>query len=193
MVTYTCKEYSCMRNIEGFIMLIRVKTYRVISYRPITCHKDANFWIIMTVVRGWCSGFEGKKRVGCRDEGVNLLLSTEDSNVKGGIVGWCTSSSNRGWGWKQAIVDSSNTDLNPIAIQALLRSVFDESTIAEMIVLTSSFKVGICSAISNLSKRSQRFNPMNVCLVDRNRSMVITQSLTSFAVPTDRPRSTDWQ
>ena len=28
-----------------------------------------------------------------------------------------------------AIVDPSNTDLNPIAIQALLRSVFDESTI----------------------------------------------------------------
>ena len=28
-----------------------------------------------------------------------------------------------------SIVDSSNTDLNPIAIQALLRSVFDESTI----------------------------------------------------------------
>ena len=30
------------------------------------------------------------------------------------------------------IVDSSNTDLNPLPIQALLRSVFDESTIAEV-------------------------------------------------------------
>ena len=29
----------------------------------------------------------------------------------------------------RVIVDSSNTDLNPIAIQTLLRSVFDESTI----------------------------------------------------------------
>ena len=40
----------------------------------------------------------------------------------------------------QTIVDSSNTDLNPIAIQALLRSVFDESTIITLFTMLIQWK-----------------------------------------------------